>query len=179
MPGWVKELRKDIVDEIQSKHDLLEATLQDVIKNSLDSCELKKTVESNVEAIGQQKSVLNIMRKKQCAMNDRLIKLESHSMRESLLISGIPEADVKEERESEDDVRTLVNTLLEDMKVENVDNIMIPRCHIIGARKYDANSRPRDIVVRFLYYPDRQRVMRAAKSLKGRGIYLEIIYRPK
>jgi hypothetical protein len=93
--------------------------------------------------------------------------MESMSMRDNLVIVGMPEV----QDESENDIRNSLLKLFEEtLLIEDASSIRIARCHRIfrRARKNQPkDARPRDIVARFAYFPDRQRVFRNARNLQG------------
>ncbi len=89
-----------------------------------------------------------------------MTKLESESRRDNLLIDGITE-------EKEENCTEVVKKMLkDDMKLDNVDDIKVVRCHRPGHKRPGQKSRP--IIIKFHWYGDRSRVWQARTNLKGR-----------
>ena len=90
-------------------------------------------------------------------------------MRDSLLFSGIPE----QSDANEDLIREKILTIFTDkLDLADGNNIKFTRCHRMYSPKKPGNNRPRDIIVKFHYYPDRMKVFHAAKKLKDSGIFI-------
>ncbi len=101
------------------------------------------------------------------SMSERMIKVESQSRRDNLLIDGVSECDPKENC-----TITLRNVLKSKLSLGNVDQIEIVRCHRLGPKREHAR-RPRTIIVKFQRYSDRMRVWEQRKKLKGSEIFIE------
>lgn len=89
-----------------------------------------------------------------------ILDLKTRSMRDNLLFYGIPEENNETNEGCVDKVLELIGGKLE---IENARNdIKLHRAHRIG--RYNA-SKTRPIVAKFVYYPDRERVLQNAKKL--------------
>ncbi len=93
-----------------------------------------------------------------------MTKLESKAHRDNLLIDGI--AEEKEENGTE----VVKKMLKDDMKLDNVDDINVVRCHKLGYKRPGEKSR--SIIIKFHWYGDKSRVGQARKNLKGKNIYI-------
>ena len=90
--------------------------------------------------------------------------MEVYQRRENLRFFGI-----KEEKDVSEDTReVLVDFLKTELGVEDADNTEFHRVHRVGKRTSSA-GKPRQIIARFLTYPDREEVMSKAKKLKGKN----------
>jgi len=71
--------------------------------------------------------------------------------------------------EIEYEVRNALVKLFEDvLHVNTAQNMMLGRCHIFPRRPGPYNQgRPKDILVRFIHFPDRMEILRGAKPLQG------------
>ena len=176
-PAWVETLKNDIISSLKSEvENITEKFKKEIkreIKESMESAELVKKVEINRKEINEQHSISKVMQRKCRETNERLQKLESYTMRENLVFSGIPE----QEGETEDAIRkSICDVFRTKMNITNADQIRISRCHrlnrTIPSNKTGDSVRPRDIIVRFQYYPDRMSVLHSGKMLKGSGIYV-------
>ena len=94
--------------------------------------------------------------------------LENRSRRSNLCFEGIDEVakDANETwQQSEDKVKTIISDKLE----LDSDDIPIERAHRVGARK---DRKPRTIVVKFLRYKDREKVLKSRRKLKGSKVVI-------
>ncbi|CAB4024104.1 Hypothetical predicted protein, partial [Paramuricea clavata] len=85
-------------------------------------------------------------------------------MRDNLLFHNIEESD-------EENCAEVIYSLLEE-KLDMPDarqNIKIDRAHRVG-RKRDSRRKPRAIVAKFYFSPDREKIRRNARKLKGTRI---------
>jgi ribA/ribD-fused uncharacterized protein len=97
-------------------------------------------------------------------LTDRIVALESYSKRENLIFQGITVT------EKENCWAKVKNVMTTNLKLPNefVDNIQVQRCH----RLYENQVKSNKIIVRFLWYPDRERVWKARFNLARSGIIL-------
>ena len=98
--------------------------------------------------------------------------LENRSRRNNLCFDGIPEEPESQSeswRKSEKKVLKILND-----KMELPGDIKIKRAHRVGTRRQAGN--PRSIVVKFLSYKDRERVMKERRKLKGTRVFVREDY---
>ena len=107
--------------------------------------------------------------KLKCEINqlrDEKIYMEVYQRRENLRFFGI-----KEEADTEEDAReVLVGFLKTELGMENADQIEFQRVHRVG-KCVSSNGKPRQIIARFLKYPQREEVMSNARKLKGKKLW--------
>ena len=88
--------------------------------------------------------------------------LELYSRRENLLIDGITES-------PQENVEIKVKQFLKSvLKMDDVDKIQFSRIHRLGRQPYKflkARADPRPVIVRFHFYPDRDRVWKASWNM--------------
>ena len=91
-----------------------------------------------------------------------LDSVEQYSRRNCIRISGVPETN---DESVEDKVIILADTINSNLTIEEVD-----RAHRVGKPK-DVNrkDRPRDIIVKFVSYRSRQKLMKHKSQLKHKG----------
>ena len=95
-------------------------------------------------------------------LTNRVIDLQARPMRDNLIFYNL-------EEKADENVTEVIHNLIESrLKVENAKTIKIDRCHRMGKKRQ--GSKPRAIVVKFNYFPDKQRILANAKKLKGSGI---------
>lgn len=105
--------------------------------------------------------------KLKCKINqlrDEKLYMEVYQRWENLRIFGI-----KEESGMEEDAReVLVRFLKTELGMENAGQIEFQRVQRVGKRS-SSNGKPRQIMARFLKYPQREEVMSNARKLKGKN----------
>ncbi len=84
-------------------------------------------------------------------LEERLIKMEAQSRRDSLLIDGINET------YPEDCEDLIKNIFRSKLNMTDVDSIQIVRAHRLGA-KHTNMRKPRTLIVKFQLYKDRMKV---------------------
>jgi ribA/ribD-fused uncharacterized protein len=98
-------------------------------------------------------------------LEERVIKMESQSRRDNLLIDGIQQIS------PENCVDIVRGIFTNRLKLENAESFQIVRCHRLGAKRKDS-KKPRTIIIKFQWYGDLMNVWRARKHLKGTNIYI-------
>ena len=149
------------VSNLQAKVDFFEAfknKTEKKIKELEDGLDFANTErESFKEKFDKLKCEINQLR-------DEKLYMEVYQRRENLRFFGI-----KEEADMEEDAReVLVGFLKTELGMENADQIEFQRVHRIGKR-VSSNGKPRQIIARFLKYPQREEVMSNARKLKGKN----------
>jgi len=96
------------------------------------------------------------------SLKDEIQDLKCRSMRDNLLFHRLPE------EKDENCEQIVLKAIEEKLKIANATtDIRIQRAHRIGAYN-TAKTRP--IVVKFAFYPDRERVRQAARQVKDSSI---------
>ncbi|CAH3154063.1 unnamed protein product [Porites evermanni] len=149
------------VSNLQAKVDCFEAfknKTEKKIKELEDGLDFANTErESFKEKFDKLKCEINQLR-------DEKLYMEVYQRRENLRFFGI-----KEEADMEEDAReVLVGFLKTELGMENADQIEFQRVHRVGKR-VSSSGKPRQIIARFLKYPQREEVMSNARKLKGKN----------
>ena len=98
----------------------------------------------------------------------KIVELEDRSRRNNLRIDGITE----KENETWDECEQEVQSLIKD-KLGIAESIIIERAHRIKKKGNSENpGKPRTIVCRFLNYKDKTNILKNAKKLKGKNIFI-------
>ena len=102
------------------------------------------------------------LKRRRQVVQSTLDSVEQYSRRNCIRISGIPETN---DESVEDKVMILADTINSNLTIEEVD-----RAYRVGKPK-DVNRkyRPRDIIVKFVSYPSRQKLMKHKSQLKHKG----------
>jgi ribA/ribD-fused uncharacterized protein len=166
----VQEL-KDQVNEMQSTVD--------GISKSSNASDISKSAEGKLVTIEDKLNNMqnqltltehkcNELMVKYNELNERLIKQESHSRRDNLVFTGIPEAPPG----TRDDCLAKVHHIMEAiMKIKDARKMRIVRCHRLGAppstrASSGSHDRPRAVICKFHWFGDRQLVWEAKTKLK-------------
>ena len=148
------------VSNLQEKVDCFEAfknKTEKKIKELEDGLDFANTErESFKEKFDKLKCEINQLR-------DEKLYMEVYQRRENLRFFGI-----KEEADKEDAREVLVGFLKTELGMENADQIEFQRVHRVGKR-VSSSGKPRQIIARFLKYPQREEVMSNARKLKGKN----------
>ena len=91
--------------------------------------------------------------------NDRCLYQEVYNRRENLRLLGIPESMDIEKTPA----KSVYRFFEMELEIENARDIEFQRVHRIGKKKVGVH---RPIIVRFLRFPDRERVFKKALELK-------------
>jgi len=87
-----------------------------------------------------------------------------YQRRENLRFYGIEE----DPEGAEDTQHVLVEFMQSELGIDDASDIEFQRVHRIGTFNPEA-TKPRQIIARFLRYPDRERVLSNARKLKGKN----------
>ena len=94
------------------------------------------------------KKTCNRLERKTKSMKDKMVDLESRSMRENLMFYGIAE------RDQDENCGKLVKYVCKEiLKIMTAENMLFDRAHRVGAQ---CGSKVRPIVVKFHYYHERE-----------------------
>ena len=133
-------------DEIRSEQKTINKQLKDVLAS-------KNSMSTNQATLQSENARLS----------EAVIDLQSRSMRDNLLFYNFPECPSTEERYSEDCQSKVLDFCENTLEIENARlGIKIDRAHRIG--RFDPAKKPRPIVVKFNYYPDKLSVKQKAKD---------------
>ena len=100
------------------------------------------------------------------SMKEKMVDLESRSMRENLMFYGIAE-----QGKDEDCEQLVKNVCKESLKIATADSLLFDRAHRVGTK---SGSKVRPIVVKFHYYHERELVRKRSfdygEALKGQNL---------
>ena len=109
------------------------------------------------------KAELQDLHKQVNQLKDEKLYTEVYNRRENLHFFGIEEEGVQK-----DTKEVLVNVLTKELGIEGTSDMEFQRVHRLG-KQNPSSGKPRQIIARFLKYPDREEVMANAKKLKGKN----------
>jgi ribA/ribD-fused uncharacterized protein len=168
----IKQLRENLSAKIDGLDESIKNFKIDEIRKTLVSIESQLgEVKSEGEAVAKLQKEMKEMKaendslnKQVEKLNQRLVALESYGRRENLIFQGVPIG------ENENCWDLIKGILMSQMKMssDTVNAMKIQRCH----RLYENNRKTNKIIVRFMWYPDRERVWSARFQLAKTKIYI-------
>jgi hypothetical protein len=158
---FIDRLVNKLADQLSEK--IIERVTAVVTASLLERLE---TADRRIEELSREVTAL---REAPCAhagrMGNRLDGLAQYQRRNNLRIFGVPE------NEGEDATESIRSLFAEKLGVE-VLPAEIDRCHRVGRRPpvAEPSGRPRAVLVRFVSYQSRSRVMSNRRRLKGTSV---------
>ena len=170
----VKEMFEIIMGKL-SKLDDIDSRVKSIendLKNMKDSVEfvhaevkdLKKENESRKAGEKIMDERVKKLEELNTTLRNRVIDLQARSMRDNLIFYNIKEL-------KNENVTDVIHNVLENqLELENAKSLVkIDRTHRLGKQDPRA-ARPRAIVCKLNYYPDKERILANTRKLKGSGI---------
>ena len=152
------------VDELDKKFtNLLKPIKSENVKLRTDVISLTETVNKLTNQIALQNGTIDYLSACSRTNRNRQIRMESYSMREHFIISGIDDSTPGEM--DSDLLVKLMDLFSHEMSVD-MSNVTIVRCHRL--RKFASCPGPRNVIVRFSSHLGKISVMKSARNLKGR-----------
>nr|XP_054931791.1 uncharacterized protein LOC129387103 [Dermacentor andersoni] len=149
------ELLQQILDNQKESDDKMNTIRKEVAELNM------KTERMNRHLMAMQEMQMKIERLENIVQQqaERLVDYENRSRRNNLLIFGVPEA----RTETETDLRkVVVDNIVRSLL--GVETKSIERIHRIGKQ---SEGRVRPVIMKFMDYREKEKVMRNCKKLKG------------
>ncbi len=178
----LKELPKDPGNnDIPSNLDYLTtmiATLLSVVMQVRDSInygqgeiddlktevsDLKNTCDESKSEVLKLQCEMRTLKQSHSKMEDRVIRMESQSRRNNLLIDGIAEI---ENESAKDCLDSVYNILQNKLQIANAKNIKIVRCHKLPTHK------PPNTLVKLHWFGDRELIWDKRSKLKNSNMWI-------
>lgn len=158
MDGNTKRLDGVIrdVQELKTSLQFTQGIMEDMKKGYIDIDVKIKSFESSITKSKQEMDDLF----------NKLNYIDNQSRRSNLLIDGIAE----EKGETASGLEIKIQQVLSENLGLDGTKIEIERAHRMG--QFQEGRKQRKIVVKFLRFKDRQRILFSAKKLKGTNIYI-------
>ena len=122
-----------------------------------------KELDKGLAFLNSEVEGLKKLEKDCAALRQQVLYMGVYQRRENLRFYGI-----EEDPEGVEDTRQVLTDFLQsELDIDDASDIEFQRVHRIGRFNQQA-PKPRQIIARFLRYPDRERVMSNAKKLKGK-----------
>ena len=159
----VQELKSQI-SSIQHSLSVTSETANEALSKANAVDRKLDSVDSSMADLKKEMAKLRMENKQ---VKDQLVRSEAYSRRDNLLLNGI------EENDSEDLLQIVYATLENNLGfVDAKSKIKIVRCHRLGPKKTDRHAKPRPVIFKLHYYPDRESIWKQRSLLKGTNISL-------
>ncbi|XP_049908677.1 protein unc-13 homolog C-like [Epinephelus moara] len=152
--GLIEILHKEF-QHLRESHEFSQHQIETVTKEN-------RLLHTSVNMLNTR---LNPVAKQNKEMKETILDLQSCSMRDNLVFSGIPER--TQDDSPEQLIQDFMTTHLK-ISLHIVKDITCHRVHRIGP-KNPANKRPRPIVAKFEHFKHKLHVQRHCRQLKGTG----------
>ena len=123
---------------------------------------LSDNVSTLTHTVERQRGMIDYLSSCVRINKDRQVRLESYSMRENVIISGIAE----EKGESASELYDAITNLFSEDMSADMSNVNIVRCHRLG--KHTPGQGHRKVIVRFSSHLGKLAILKAARNLKDR-----------
>ena len=154
-PDWFVEAFSYLVKEL--KFLKTDTRAADKIK-----CELKAEIKTLETKVDELETIIK-------QQDEKIMSLEMYSRRDNLIIEGIPESP------NEDIKSKILSFFVDNLGVPNGGDISLSRVHRLGKpphRVAESVKRPRLVIIRFHYFPDRDRIWKSSWSLNDRSYHV-------
>ncbi len=141
-------------EEIKSSIEHCLKTCQDSLKVS--NRNQREIIELKTE-LNHEKFVNAQLHSKMSKLEENVIRIEAQSRRDNMLLDGI------EETADEDCAKKVREVFKNTLKLDNVDNMQIIRCHRLGEKRR-GSKKPRTVIIKFHWFGDRTKVRQARKQ---------------
>ena len=160
---------KDVEQKVVSLTDRVDAAIHE------SKCAMELAKEANVNAsqasnevkqlsdeLSKCKAKLANSEAKYEAVHEHVISMDNYGRKENLILQGIAES------KGDENCDALVRKVMrEKLLLKDVDKIVLQRVHRIPSQKS-----PRPIIMRFMWFADRERVWAARTNLRKSGLFL-------
>ena len=118
------------------------------------------TINTQLPAVSAQLTTISAENN---ALKETILDLQTRSMRDNLIFSGITESSTTEDPE-----KLVKDFMLKQLKLppDTVNNITFHRVHRLG-RNLHNTTRPRPIIAKFEHYKQKELVQKQGRQLKG------------
>ena len=154
-----QELKDLILKTVQSEIQCFSASLNMAVD---ENKELKNSISLLEKRLKLTEGLLQQAQKKLMMQNEKIIDLQTRSMRENLVIQGIDEDDEETWSKTQEKV---VSFMKNDLKINNANKSMVDRAHRVGQK----NARkPRNVVVKLASSSSKDLILKNVGKLAGK-----------
>lgn len=177
-PAWAKTIM-DGISKLDEKIDALDDRFTNLLKPiqaenlslRTDLTSLSDKLSDLSDIVKRQQGEIDYLRSSTTSNRSRQIRMECYSMRDNVILSGVSDPGNDEDEQT---LRNTVCDLFSSVMNVNMTDVVIARCHRL--RKSAKRTGPRDVIVRFSTHLGKFAVMKCARNLRGRDIYVNDQY---
>lgn len=155
----IKSIQSQLTDLLTMKSTVNE-THNTVTGISAKLSSLEKKYQEMDQLYQGQKRENDLLKLKLKVLDEKRIQAEAYSRRDNLIFYGVPEA---ADETSQGLKASIVDIMKIKMKVSDAEKIPFVRIHRFGRA---VENKPRPVLARFHYYPDKERVWKNRTQLK-------------
>lgn len=159
-PSWAKAIAKALSNKIDNVEASLAKSMDHVSDQMSENSETIKIIQTNAESL---KSDIDLLKKENQMLKEKLVKIEAHDRRDNLLFFGYGE----KKGETYESLSKLVRKTIKEELCLDSDDMLFTRVHRSppGPVRSDRKNGDRPVLVKFHYYGHRQNVWSKRKSL--------------
>jgi ribA/ribD-fused uncharacterized protein len=145
-------------------------TQKTVDESKQEMTEMHRNIAEMDQKYEQVMQKLTASKRENDMLKEKILKLESYGRRENLIFSGI------QEEQNESGIilyKKITDVFVNKLGIAHGATIEYQRCHRLGWKARNEQNKPRDVIVRFVKFQDRQLVWENRKLLKNTTIYVK------
>ena len=155
------------IKDLKTSIEFTQANLEEV-ETSVAS------LKESVKAESDRADVLNEKSNKNQAeikwLKEKILAQDTYTRRENLIFEGIPEDPDESNKQT---VVKICELFTDQLEIQNAKDILFQRCHRMGPRSSTNSSKPREIIVRFAFFSDREKIWSNRNKFKGTEIIVK------
>ena len=155
VPQWIQSLIKTFTEDVK---DLKESVANLITENN----ELKQTVGVLQKRLQISEGLTIRNQSKIIQQADQITDLKCRSMRDNIVINGIPEKNNESWEESKEKFEAFLQN---DLKIANLEDVKADRVHRIGQKM---PNKPRPMVVKLISTASKDNIFKNVKNLKNK-----------
>jgi ribA/ribD-fused uncharacterized protein len=161
----MKEIRTEL-DSIKDLKQSVTFTQDELLEVKKDINKLRQTVEQHGKDSNDMSNKLILCIQQNREMHEKLLHLDTYIRRENLKFTGIKEDRNESAAVTEKKIRRV---FVDQLEIEYGREIEFQRCHRLGGKA----TGNREIIVRFLWFQDRETVWNMKSKLKGSNVVVK------
>ena len=155
--NYTPEFVTGLVNSMKNDIEKLKESVSDLVT---ENCEMKTEIGILRERLLLAEGLIIQSQTKIIQQADQITDLRCRSMRENIVVHGIPEDQNETWQKSNEKIKSF---LKDDLKIDDPDDLEIDRAHRSGQKQPD---KPRPIIVKFLASSSKDQVFKHVKNLK-------------
>ena len=155
VPEWVESLIKKLSEDVKD----LKHSVADLVNENIE-------LRTNVEVLQKRLQITEGLtlrnQSKILQQTDQITDLKCRSMRDNVVINGIPEGTNETWEQSKEKFKTF---LKDDLKIQDTNDVMIDRVHRTGQKN---GRKPRPLIAKLINTTSKDTIFKNVKNLKNK-----------